>query len=106
GAVSLSGLRTTPRRALEVSGESQWPSDRVLSLAKRTATFKGARPVPGMERRSAPAQRALAGLQHALSDSAVGSSRALCLARSGAHGQACSARLAAAVRASYLLAGN
>ena len=60
----------------------------------------------GMERRSARAQRALAGLQHALSDSAVGSSRALGLAPSGSHGQACSARLAAAVRASDLLAGD
>ena len=60
----------------------------------------------GMERRSARAQRALAGLQHALSDSAVGAGRALGLAHSGAHGQAGSARLATAVRTSDLLAGN
>src|SRR5271155_1382657 len=59
-----------------------------------------------MERRSARAKRALVGLQHALSDSAAGSSRALGLAPSGSHGQACSARLAAALRTSDLLVGN
>src|SRR5580658_10246169 len=59
-----------------------------------------------MERRSARAKPALAGLQHALSDSAVGSSRALGLAPSGPHGQTCSARLAAALRASDLLVGD
>ena len=41
----------------------------------------------GMERGSAPAQRALAGLQHALSDSAVGAGPAPGLAHSGAHGE-------------------
>src|SRR6204780_3774426 len=59
-----------------------------------------------MERGGARAKRTLAGLQHTLSDSAVGSSRALSLAPSGPHGQTCSARLAAALRASYLLVGN
>ena len=53
-----------------------------------------------MERRSAPAQRALAGLQHALSDSAVGERGASGFAHSGTHGEACSARLATALRAS------
>src|ERR1700682_213649 len=59
-----------------------------------------------MERRSARAKRTLAGLQHALFDSAVGSSRTLSLAPSGPHGEAGSARLAAALRASDLLAGD
>src|SRR6185437_5399768 len=49
---------------------------------------------PRMERGSARAQRALAGLQDALSDSAVGAGRALGLARFGAHGEAGSAKLA------------
>ena len=68
--------------------------------------LEGARPVYRMERRSAPAQRALAGVQHALSDSAVGESRSSGFAHSGTHGEACSARLATALRASYLLVGN
>ena len=72
GAVSLSGLRATDRRAPEVSGESQAEADRVPGLAKSRRASGEARPVPRLERRSARAQRALAGLQHALSDSAVG----------------------------------
>ncbi len=42
----------------------------------------------GLERRSARAQRALAGLQHALSDSAVGASGSSGFAHSGTHGEA------------------
>ena len=53
---------------VKVNGQA----DRVPGLAKRSAPPEGARPVYRMERRSTPAQRALAGLQHALSDSAVG----------------------------------
>ena len=75
-------------------------------LAKRAASPESARPLPRMERRSAPAQRALAGLQHAVSDSAVGSCGTSGFAPSGAHGQACSARLATDLRASYLLVGD
>src|ERR1700723_1623307 len=59
-----------------------------------------------MERGGARAKRTLVGLQHTLSDSAVGSSRALGLAPSGSHGEAGSARLAAALRASDLLVGD
>src|ERR1700728_2984630 len=106
GAVSLSGLRTTHWRALEVSGESQRAGDRMYGLAKRSASPESARSLPGMERRRAPAQCALAGLQHAVPDSAVGSCGTSGLAPSGTHGQACPARLAAPVRASYLLVGN
>src|ERR1700733_4901172 len=75
-------------------------------LAKRATPPKGVRPIPRLEGRSARAQGALAGLQHTLSDSAVGSRRAPGLAPSGPHGEADSARLAAALRASDLLVGN
>src|SRR5216684_236163 len=75
-------------------------------LAKRTAAPESARPLHRMERGSTPAQRALAGLQHALSDSAVGSGGTLGFAPSGTHGKACSTRLATDLRTSYLLVGN
>src|SRR5258708_38694982 len=75
-------------------------------LAKRATPSEGARPAPRMERRSARAQRAPAGVQHALSDSAMGARGSPGLAHSGSHDQACSARLAAALRTSDLLVGN
>ena len=43
-----------------------------LAWSKRTAASEAAGPLHGLERRKRAAQRALAGLQHALSDSAVG----------------------------------
>src|SRR5580658_10572495 len=75
-------------------------------LAKRSAASQAAGPLHWLERRSAPAQGALAGLQHALSDSAVGTRGPSGFAHSGTHGKACSAGLATALRASYLLVGN
>ena len=55
---------------------------------------------------SAAAQHAFAGLQHSLSDSAVGARGASGFAHSGPDGEAGSTRLAAAVCPSDLLAGN
>ncbi len=52
------------------------------------------------------AQYTLAGLQHALSDSAVGRGAALGVAHSGAHGEDRSGRLATSLRASDLLVGD
>src|SRR5580658_932317 len=59
-----------------------------------------------MERESARAQRALAGLQHALSDSAVGAGGTSGFAHSGPHGKAGSTRLATDLRPSDLLVGD
>src|SRR5271167_199453 len=59
-----------------------------------------------MERASARAQRALAGLQHALSDSAVGAGGTSGLAHSGPHGKAGSTRLQTDLRPSDLLVGD
>src|SRR5579863_1069256 len=59
-----------------------------------------------MERQGTRTQRALAGLQHALSDSAVGESGSSGFAHSRTHGEACSTRLATTLRASDLLVGN
>ena len=50
--------------------------------------LKAARPLHWLERRSAPAQRALAGVQHAFSDSAVGTRGSSGFAHSGTHGEA------------------
>ena len=52
--------------------KGQRPGDRVSGVVERTAALEAARPLPGLERGSARAQYAFAGLQHALSDSAVG----------------------------------
>src|SRR5271155_4968326 len=78
----------------------------MLGLAKRAAPPECARPVYRMERQSTRTECALAGLQHTLSDSAVGESGSSGFAHSGTHGEACSERLATALCASYLLVGN
>src|SRR5258708_35123748 len=75
-------------------------------LVERTAASEAAGSLHWLEQRGARAQRALAGVQHALSDSAVGAGGSSGFAPSGTHGEACSARLATALRASYLLVGN
>src|SRR5271155_2162384 len=78
----------------------------MLGLAKRAAPPECARPVYRMERQSTRTECSLAGLQHTLSDSAVGTRGSSGFAHSGMHGEACSERLATALCASYLLVGN
>src|SRR6266478_142467 len=103
---SLFRLRAAGGRASEVSGESQRAGDCVSGVVERTTALEAARPLPRLEQGSARAQRAPAGVQHALSDSALGTGAALGLAHSGTHGEDHLRRLASALRASDLLVGD
>src|SRR5579864_5851472 len=94
GAVSLFRLRAAGGRAPEVSGESTRAGDCVPGLVERATASQAAGPLPGLERGSARAQRASAGLQHAFSDPAVGPGAALGLAYLGPYGEAGFPRLA------------
>src|SRR5579863_3132331 len=80
--------------------------DCVPGLVECAAAPEAAGPLPGLEHPSTRAQCTSAGLQHALSDSAVGPGAALGLAHLGPYGEAGFPRLATNLRPSDLLAGD
>ncbi len=106
GAVSLSSVSATSRRASEIFGIGERASDRMPGVVFGTAALSESGSFHWLERGSAQTQPTVAGLQHTFSDFALGASATPGFPHSRPHGENRAARLATGVCASGVLAGD
>src|ERR1022692_1953356 len=104
--LSLSGVSSASREACQISGLWPGPADCLSGVVVGAAAPGSARPFHRLVCAAAPSPYPSSGLQHAIFDFARGASSTLGQSFVGSSGAPNLVRLAAALPASYLFAGN